>query len=83
MMNSRLVRDKAKPHDGSYLAGLLDQDLEDERLVESLFWQFLTRAPYEREMADSVELLASRGSAAGGEDLQWLLMNKLEFMFNR
>ena len=83
MMNSRLVRDKAKPHDGSYLAGLLSQGLEGERLVESLFWQFLTRAPYEREMADSMELLASRGTAAGGEDLQWLLMNKLEFMFNR
>ena len=83
MMNSRLIRDKAKPHSGSYLAGLLSQGLDGEDLVDSLFWQFLTRAPDEREMADSKELLASRGTAAGGEDLQWLLMNKLEFMFNR
>ena len=33
-------------------------------------------------MQASLELLADRGVHAGGEDLQWILMNKLEFLFN-
>ena len=83
MMNSPLVKDKARPHAGSFLAELLARGLDGERLADALYWQFLARAPAEAELADAVQLLASRGPSAGGEDLQWLLMNNLEFLFNR
>ncbi len=83
MMNSNLVKEKAKPSEGSYLSELIGEDVSDESLTTSLHWQFLTRAPDESEMQASLELLADRGQDGGGEDLQWILMNKLEFLFHR
>ena len=83
MMNSNLVKEKSKPSAGSYLAGLLGAGANDGELVDSLYWQFLTRPPDEHERNASLELLAERGQAAGGEDLQWILMNKLDFLFHR
>ena len=82
MMNSRLVKEKAKPSAGSYLAKLIDEGFEGGKLTEALCWRFLTRDPDPREMQASLALLADRGIRAGGEDLQWILMNKLEFLFN-
>ena len=83
MMNSNLVKEKAKPLDGSYLSSLLASNAEAGEMVEALFWQFLTREPDEGERRAALDLLAERGRAAGGEDLQWVLMNKMEFLFNR
>lgn len=83
MMNSALVKGKAKASEGSYLAGLLASGATRDEIVHSLFWQFLTRSPDESELESSLELLASRGPQAGGEDLQWILMNKMEFLFHR
>jgi len=83
MMNSPIIRRKIKPLPGSYLAGLLQRDgLTDAELADSLFWQFLGRAPDSHEKDAAATLLAERGREAGGEDLQWLLVNKLEFLFN-
>ncbi len=83
MMNSKLVKDKAKAASGSYLAGLLESGAQDTEMVRKLFWRFLTREPDEREMQAALELIGERGPAAAGEDLQWILMNKVEFLFNR
>lgn len=83
MMNSSLVREKARPLEGSYLRALLAKGLDDQELVQSLFWQFLTRQPDPQELQASLDLVSDRGLEAGGEDLQWLLMNKMEFLFNR
>ncbi len=83
MMNSGLVKQKAKPEPGSYLAELLaTSDLPDEKFAEKLFWRFLTRGPDGDEKDASLTLLAERGRPGGGEDLQWILMNKVEFLFN-
>ena len=83
MMNSSLVREKARPLEGSYLQALLAKGLDDQKFVQSLFWQFLTRQPDPQELQASLDLVSNRGREAGGEDLQWLLMNKMEFLFNR
>ncbi len=83
MMNSPIVKEKAKPLPGSYLAGQLERlDVTEDKLVENLFWRFLTRKPDGRERDESLTLLAERGRELGGEDLQWLLLNKVEFLFN-
>ena len=82
MMNSSLVKEKARPSAGSYLASLINDGIEGEQLADALHWRFLTRGPDPQEMQASLELLAERGIRAGGEDLQWVLMNKLEFLFN-
>ena len=83
MMNSNLVKEKSEASSGSYLAGLLEAGASGEQLVDALYWQFLTRAPDEHELSASLDLLSERGPAAGGEDLQWILMNKLDFLFHR
>ena len=83
MMNSNLVKQKAKPSKGSYLATLISNGTAGKEMVDSLFWRFLTRDPDEREMQSSLGLIRERGTEAGGEDLQWILMNKMEFLFNR
>ncbi len=83
MMNSSLVKTRAKPSEGSYLAGLIADGTSDEELVQSLYWQFLTRSPSAVETQAALELIAQRGSEAAGEDLQWILMNKIEFLFHR
>lgn len=83
MMNSRIVKEKAKPLEGSYLASLLSSGADGEAMVEALYWQFLTRGPDEAEMQSSLDLISEVGLEAGGEDLQWILMNKMEFLFNR
>jgi hypothetical protein len=83
MMNSALVKDRAKPVPGSYLANLLqEQEVSDEEFASRLFWRFLTRNPDPAEKDQALTLLAERGRKDGGEDLQWVLMNKVEFLFN-
>ena len=83
MMNSPIVKDRAKARPGSFLArALADSKLTDAELVDRLFWRFLTRAPGGEEKDRSLTLLAERGRKPGAEDLQWLLMNKVEFLFN-
>ena len=83
MMNSPIVKERAKARRGSYLADMLgDPKVTDAELAERLFWRFLTRPPDAEERDQALTLLAERGSEPGGEDLQWLLMNKVEFLFN-
>ena len=83
MMNSPIVKDRAKARRGSYLAGALaNAKATDAELVDQLFWRFLTRAPDPEERDQSLTLLTERGREPGAEDLQWLLMNKVEFLFN-
>lgn len=84
MMNSPIVKEKIRPLRGSYLRKLIDDDqVDEEQMTERLFWQFLTRAPDAEEKDAALTLLAERGPAPGGEDLQWVLVNKLEFLFSR
>jgi hypothetical protein len=80
LMNSPFVLDQIKAKDGSYLAGLLKQDLPDEEKVSRLFQRFLLRKPSKDEVAQGVSV--ARRSATGWEDLQWLLVNKVEFVHN-
>ncbi|MEZ5396472.1 MAG: DUF1553 domain-containing protein [Bryobacterales bacterium] len=83
MMNSPIVKERAKAKRGSYLQeALAEIDLSDAELVDRLFWRFLTRPPSDQEKIQSLSLLGDRGRDRGAEDLQWLLMNKVEFLFN-
>ncbi len=81
LMNGPFVREKIKPAPGSYLAKLLDRNLPDDELIRQLYWKFLSRAPDTSELALAQELLAAN-RRQGLEDLQWLLVNKVEFLFN-
>jgi hypothetical protein len=80
MMNSPWVMGQTKANVGSYLAQTLNAAYTDTQKIERLFERFLTRKPSSQELALAKDLVATSGRA-GYEDLQWLLMNKLEFLF--
>ena len=55
-------------------------DRPDEEKIARLFEQFLVRRPTPSEMAHAKGVVAS--GSEGWEDLQWLLVNKVEFVHN-
>jgi hypothetical protein len=80
LMNSPLVHRQIRAVDGSFLAGLLKQPLTDEGKITRLFERFLVRPPTPAELTHATQVVAS--SPDGWEDLQWLLVNKVEFVHN-
>ena len=75
LLNSPFVKGQIKAQPGSFLKTLQDQNATQEQIVDKLFWRFLQRAPApdEKRMAMQIK---------NHEDLQWLLINKVEFLFN-
>jgi hypothetical protein len=80
LMNSPLVHRQIKATEGSYLAGLLKQEIPDDEKVVRLYERFLVRRPTLAEVTDAKDIVKS--GAAGWEDLQWLLVNRVEFVHN-
>jgi hypothetical protein len=54
----------------------------DPQLVDALFLTILSRYPSEEERAAALKALASGDRRARVEDLQWVLYNKVDFIFN-
>ena len=84
LMTGPFIKSKIKAEADSHLGKLLRREpaMKSEDLADELFLRFLSRWPTDDERIKSVQLLAERGPTAGGEDLQWVLMNKLDFVFN-
>jgi hypothetical protein len=80
LMNSPLVHRQIKAAEGSYLAGLLKQTAPDDEKISRLFERFLVRRPTPAELANARGVVKS--APTGWEDLQWLLLNKVEFVHN-
>src|SRR5438093_3228744 len=80
LMNSPFVHRQIEAKEGSYLAGLLKQQLTDEEKIDRLFQRFLVRRPTPADLAHAKEVVKS--GAEGWEDLQWLLVNRVEFVHN-
>lgn len=81
MMNSPFVLRRMKAQPGSFAAALKSRVTSENELVTELFERFLVRRPEARELAFAKDLLKTNPEK-GLEDLQWLLVNKLEFLFN-
>jgi mono/diheme cytochrome c family protein len=84
LLNSDLVKKKVlAATEGSRVSMLLSKDppLPNHQLVEELFLWTLSRFPTPQEMAESISHL-EKYHDEGVEDLQWALMNNLEFIVN-
>ncbi len=81
LMNSPVVKEKIRAAPHSYLGGLLAQQLSDDEMIRKLFLRFLVRVPSDKELAIA-QTLVKPDRTKGFEDLQWLLVNKVEFIFN-
>ena len=83
LMNSPFVLRQVSAASGGFLAGLLNRQPapSDREKIEEIFERFLVRKPTAEEMALAMDIVQT-ASRKGWEDLQWLLVNKVEFVFN-
>jgi uncharacterized protein YukE len=84
MLNSNLVKNKvAMTTEGSRVNQLLGKlpPPSNQQIVEELFLSTLSRFPSSDEIAKSVKHI-EKYRDQGVEDLQWALINKLEFVVN-
>jgi hypothetical protein len=64
------------------IARLLGQTSDPTTIVERLYLETLSRYPRTDELRLLLPVLATQGNAEGAESIQWILMNKLDFIFN-
>ena len=83
LLNSPEIHHKIT-HEGGTVARLIKEQADDAPLVEELYLTFYSRPPSEAELTTALEYLrktpGQRRKAA--EDIAWVLMNSLEFVFN-
>lgn len=82
LMNSPFVLKQIQAAENSYLAGLLKQDLPVDEKITRLFQRFLVRHPTADELIQARRVVVPENGIKGWEDLQWLLVNKVEFVHN-
>lgn len=81
LMNSPFVLRQIQAVPGSFLAQLLATDAPVDAKITRLFERFLVRRPTPEEMEQARQVVGS-GAGKNWEDLQWLLVNKVEFIHN-
>jgi hypothetical protein len=61
---------------------LSDTNLSNEEIVKQLYLHTLSRHPTDAEKAKLMPYFQSLGKTAATESIQWVLLNKVDFMFN-
>ena len=81
MMNSRFVTNRVSASSGGHAQALLESKSSHREIVDAMYLRTLGRKPIdsERELAES---WIGENRREGIEDLQWSLVNKLDFLFN-
>ncbi len=81
LMQSPILSERVKADKDSRVQRLLDSYSDNETVVDELFLATLARSPSEGEKQVALaELSADR--TRGAENLQWALINNVEFFFN-
>lgn len=81
LMNSPFVNRRVKAEGGSRVAQLVKSTASNAEVVEALYLATLSRPPTAEERKIAVGWL-DEDRRQGAEDLQWSLLNKLDFVFN-
>jgi hypothetical protein len=81
LMNSPFVNRRVQAEHGSRVAQLVDSGKSSGAIVEELYLATLSRPPLPAEKELAVSWL-NQDRRQGAEDLQWSLLNKLDFVFN-
>ncbi|MCS6884852.1 MAG: DUF1553 domain-containing protein [Acidobacteriota bacterium] len=76
-ISSRLSADR----DGSTLQKLLNAYTNNTEFVNELFLAVLSRKPSSSELEQALAILA-KDRKSGAEDLLWVLLNKIDFIYN-
>jgi hypothetical protein len=81
LMNGRFVARRVRAAQGTAVHQLVASDKSNGEVVENLYLRTLSRPPTESER-DLATAWLDENRAQGAEDLQWSLLNKLDFLFN-
>ena len=83
LLNDRVVTDRIESSNpASLVARLIKQSSDPAAIAEGLYLNTLSRYPTPSEKAQAVAYLNTGELATKTEDLQFALINKLEFLFN-
>lgn len=83
MMNDPMVMTRIhQANQGSRVATLLAQTSDATTIITQLFLSTLSRRPTAQELASFSPAFAQLGARVAAENLQWVLLNKLDFLFN-
>jgi hypothetical protein len=83
LLNDRIVTDRIdSTSSASLVARLIHQSADPATIAEGLYLNTLSRYPTADEKTEAVAYLKSGELARKTEDLQFALINKLEFLFN-
>src|SRR5438093_1257639 len=83
MLNSSFVSTRIHQNNqGSHVATLLLQTADPGVIIYDLFATTLSRPPSDREMAMFLPMFQQQGNRMAAENLQWVLLNKMDFLFN-
>jgi hypothetical protein len=81
LMRSPVVNDRVLAAKDSRVQRLLDTYKDNGKVVEELFLSTLSREPLPEEKALAVSFL-HENRVQGAEDVQWALLNLVEFLYN-
>ena len=83
LSNGDTLNPKLAAQDGT-IAGLLEEQLDDRRVLETLFHLALTRAPTEAEQERLLKIVSEYGDdrQTAIQDVAWSLLTSTEFTFN-
>ena len=83
MLNSPVVLGRIHQNNqGSHVATLLSQTSDSQTILRDLFLNTLSRPPTDQEIALYAPTFQQSGNQVAAENLQWVLLNKVDFLFN-
>jgi hypothetical protein len=81
MTNSKFINDKIVSQNGGRVQTVLASGMTNEQLVEELFLSSLGRWPTSEEKEVAFQAL-EKDRKRGAENIQWALLNSIEFVLN-
>ncbi len=81
MMNSKFITSRVTASGTSFSRTMIDSKLTDDQIIEAMVLRSLSRKPTELE-SEIARTWIAENRQIGIEDLQWSLLNKLDFLFN-
>jgi hypothetical protein len=83
MMRSGLVNERVLAENGSRVQKLIDSGKNNDEIIEELYLSTLSRRPTEQESKAAIHAFEfEKNRKTGVENLQWALLNGIEFVLN-
>lgn len=83
MLNSSFLETRIHQNNqGSHVATLLSETNVTGTIIWDLFLTTLSRGPTDQEVSVFLPMFQQLGNRTAAENLQWVLLNKLDFVFN-